>query len=123
MSIKEMNNPVDIRILKTIKDKGLKQVYIAKHAGYTPQKLSDMITGRCLIKACDIPKLAKALEVEINYLFLNEDTRERTIESLSTKELVEELRKRKGVKTEYAEPYQDKKLTINGPAEILIITD
>ena len=36
---------------------------------YTPQELSDMLNGRRLIKACDIPRIAKALGVEINYLF------------------------------------------------------
>ena len=45
------------------------------------------------------------------------------IEKFSTKELVEELKKREGVKTEYAEPYQDKNLSINGPAVILVIID
>lgn len=45
------------------------------------------------------------------------------IENFSTKELVEELKKREGVKTEYAEPHQDKELSITGPAEILIIVD
>lgn len=45
------------------------------------------------------------------------------LEKISTKELVEELKKREGVKTEYAEPYQDKKLFINGPAVILVIVD
>lgn len=32
------------------------------------------------------------------------------LEKISTKELVEELKEREGVKTEYAEPHQDKKL-------------
>ena len=45
------------------------------------------------------------------------------LEKLSTKELVEELKKRDGVKTEYAEPHQEKKLFVNGPAVILIIID
>lgn len=45
------------------------------------------------------------------------------LEKISTKELVEELKEREGVKTEYAEPYQDKKLSVNGPAVILIIID
>lgn len=45
------------------------------------------------------------------------------LEKISTKELVEELKKREDVKTEYAEPYQDKKLSINGPAVILVIVD
>lgn len=42
---------------------------------------------------------------------------------VSTKELVEELRKRSGVDTKYAEPHQDKKIFVNGPAVILIVTD
>ena len=45
------------------------------------------------------------------------------IEKFSTKELVEELKKREGVRTEYAEPYRDKNLSINGPAVILVIID
>lgn len=31
-------------------------------------------------------------------------------DTVSTKELVEELKKREGVRIEYAEPYQDKKI-------------
>ena len=37
--------------------------------------------------------------------------------------LVEELKKREGVRIEYAEPYQDKKISVNGPAVILVIID
>ena len=67
MNIKEMNYPVNAGITKAIKEKGLK--HVAERVGCTPQKLNDMIAGRCLIKACDIPRIAKALGVEINYLF------------------------------------------------------
>lgn len=81
MNIKEMNYPVNAGIAKAIKEKGLKQVYVAKSAGYTPQKLNDMITGRCLIKACDIPRIAKALGVEINYLFGIEEGEENNAKS------------------------------------------
>ena len=45
------------------------------------------------------------------------------LEKISRKGLVEELKEREGVKTEYAEPHQDKKLSVNGPAVILIIID
>ena len=45
------------------------------------------------------------------------------LKEFSTKELVEELERRNGVKTEYAEPYQSKEISINGPAIILIVTD
>lgn len=69
MSLKEANFPVATGIAKTIKENGFKQTYVAETAGYTPQELSDMLNGRRLIKACDIPRIAKALGVEINYLF------------------------------------------------------
>ena len=45
------------------------------------------------------------------------------LKSIPTKELVEELKKREGVKAEYAEPYQDEVISINGPAMILIVID
>lgn len=45
------------------------------------------------------------------------------LKSVKTVELVEELKKREGVRTEYAEPHTDKKISINGPAEILIVMD
>lgn len=45
------------------------------------------------------------------------------LKSVKTVELVEELKKREGVRIEYAEPHTDKKISINGPAEILIVID
>ena len=42
---------------------------------------------------------------------------------IPTCELVEELKRREGVRIEYAEPYQDKVVTVNGPAQILVIID
>lgn len=69
MTLKEANSPVAAGISKVMKEKGVKQTYIAESAGYTPQELSDMLNGRRLIKACDIPRIAKALGVEINHLF------------------------------------------------------
>lgn len=69
MTITEANKPVATGLLAILSRKGLKQVYVAEKAGYTPQKLSDMINGRCLIKACDIPKLANALGVKTDDLF------------------------------------------------------
>lgn len=35
-----------------------------------------------------------------------------TLNSYSTKELLEELKQREGVHTEYAEPHQDKKISV-----------
>ena len=69
MTIAEANEPLSNELKQIIARKGLKNLYVAENAGYTAQDLSDMLNGRRLIKACDIPKIAKALGVEINYLF------------------------------------------------------
>lgn len=45
------------------------------------------------------------------------------MENYSTKELVEELKKREGVEMKIAEPYQDLEISVNGPAIVLVITD
>lgn len=42
---------------------------------------------------------------------------------IPTHDLVEELKTREGVQMEYAEPYQDKTITVNGPAIVLVVTD
>lgn len=40
-----------------------------------------------------------------------------------TCELVEELKKREGVETRYAEPYEDITVEVNGPAIVFIVID
>ena len=40
-----------------------------------------------------------------------------------TCDLVEELRKREGVETHIAEPYQDVAVSVNGPAVVLVVID
>lgn len=69
MRIAEFNTPAAENISKLIEKKGLKQVYVAEKAGYKAQELNDMLNGRRLIKACDIPRLAFALKVDINELY------------------------------------------------------
>lgn len=46
-----------------------------------------------------------------------------SIEIHSTYELVEELKKRAGVEVYQAEPYEDKEVKVNGPAQILVVVD
>ena len=41
----------------------------------------------------------------------------------TTAELVEELKRRQGVDTQIAEPYEDITVSVNGPAIVLIVTD
>lgn len=69
LSIAESNNPVSEKMLDLISKKGLKQTYIAEKAGYSPQALSDMVRGRRLIRACDILKIADALNIATDELF------------------------------------------------------
>lgn len=46
-----------------------------------------------------------------------------SIKEFSTKELVEELRRREGVEATIAEPYQDVEVKVNGPAIVLVVID
>lgn len=43
--------------------------------------------------------------------------------TVATAELVNELKKREGVETKIAEPYEDVEVSANGPATILIVID
>lgn len=45
------------------------------------------------------------------------------LKDYTTKEIVEELMFREGVRTRTAEPYQDIVVQVNGPAVVLIVTD
>ena len=69
MRIAKFNSPVAENISKIIQNRGIKQSYVAEKTGYTPQELSDMLNGRRLIKVCDIPRIAKILDVKVNDLY------------------------------------------------------
>lgn len=45
------------------------------------------------------------------------------LEDIKTSDLVEELKKREGVETRWAEPHNDLMLKISGPAVVLIVID
>lgn len=69
MAVMEANEPLATGISVIIASKGLKKVHVAKEAGFSPQELSDMLNGRRLIKACDIPAIAKALHVNTDAIY------------------------------------------------------
>ncbi len=48
---------------------------------------------------------------------------ERDLKGFKTCELAEELRKREGVESHRAEPYEEKEYKVNGPALVLIVID
>ena len=56
-----------------IEASGYKQCAIAHKAGYEPNVFSNMLCGRKLITATDIPRLASALGVDCNALFARDD--------------------------------------------------
>lgn len=45
------------------------------------------------------------------------------IKDFKTCELVDELKEREGVEAQWAEPYKDLEVKVNGPAIVLIVTD
>ena len=54
---------------------------------------------------------------------LEKEVINQVLEEIPTAELIAELKKREGLKVEYAEPYQDLVVSINGPAQVLIVID
>lgn len=125
MTIAEANAPFSIGLKRIIAELGLKQVHVAEKAGYKEQELSDMIRDRKIIKACDLANLSLVLNVTIDDIYTTGVGEKRTVDlkGIRTCELVSELQNREGVRVEYAEPYQDREITVNGPACILIVFD
>ena len=69
MTITEMNTPIAEGITAIIKEKGLKQFYVAEKAGYGKDEFNGMLNGRKIIKASDIPRIAEALGVTANDIY------------------------------------------------------
>ena len=46
-----------------------------------------------------------------------------SLTEISTKDLVEELKKRDGVEAIIVEPYRDDELVASGPSVVLVVTD
>lgn len=58
-----------------------------------------------------------------NFMSNIEKTNGSGLETFKTCELVEELKKREGVKEVWAEPHVNIEIPVNGPAIVLIVTD
>ena len=69
MNVKSYNAPIADTVAAIISEKGLKQSAVAQKIGVTAQQFSDMLNGRRIIKACDVPKIVEALSVTPNDLF------------------------------------------------------
>ena len=57
-------------IRKIIKERGLKQNFVANRAGFTPQEFNNILCSRQLLKTESIVNLCNALDVTPNELFL-----------------------------------------------------
>lgn len=73
MKIEDLNKPIAKNISRIIEDKGLKKRYVAEKAGYTKQEFSDMLNGRRIIKACDIPRIARATDADLYEIYAEEE--------------------------------------------------
>lgn len=73
MRIETSNANVSKNIKFIIFKKGLKQCAVAKKAGFTATAFCDMLGGRRLIRVCDIPNIARALDVTPNDLFATDN--------------------------------------------------
>lgn len=63
------NSNLTISVKEIIKEQGLKQCVVAKRAGFSERKFSDMLNGRYIAKADDIPAICSALGITPNELF------------------------------------------------------
>lgn len=52
-----------------IKEQGVKQCVVAQRVGFSQTKFSNMLNGRYIVKAGEIPSICKALGVTPNELF------------------------------------------------------
>lgn len=75
-----MSGNVARGIKNIVREKGLRNQFVADKAGFTQQQFSDMINGRKLILAEYLPGLAQALGVTVMDIFnagADEDETER----------------------------------------------
>lgn len=65
----EPADPVIRKIRQLIREKGIKQKFVADHIGFTEQEFSNMMNGRRMLKVDDIKPICKALGVRSGELF------------------------------------------------------
>lgn len=64
------NQPVSGNIVRVIQEKGYKQSAIAKRAGYSRQAFCNMVNDYKIIRPDDVMRIADALEVKPEELFV-----------------------------------------------------
>lgn len=67
-----MNKSIAQQIKEQIERHAVKQVVVAQRAGFSKQQFTDMLHGRKTIKAEYMPRIAKAIGVDVSELFPEE---------------------------------------------------
>lgn len=70
VEVMKINDIVAPNVEAIIIRKCLKQSAVAEKAGYTKQQFNAMLRGRKVIRDTDIMRIASALEVDANTLFM-----------------------------------------------------
>jgi DNA-binding Xre family transcriptional regulator len=78
VNVERMNNGVPGVLERIINERGLKKKAVAERAGMEPQKLSDILSNRRLLKVSDLVSLAHALDCTPNDLIVGRSTDQRT---------------------------------------------
>lgn len=66
---KRQNGAIPGNVLRIIKERGMKQAFVAEKAGFAVHQFYELMNGRRIIRAVDIAAIAEALNVTPNELF------------------------------------------------------
>lgn len=96
---------------------------LASTLGISTRAYYNWINGKSDIPSLQLLKIARLFHVSMEYLLGEKEPEEKGLGDFKTCQLVEELKKRDGVTAHIAEPYKDFEITVNGPANVLVVID
>lgn len=67
--VKRQNGAIPGNVLRIIKERGMRQAFVAEKAGFKNYQFYELMNGRRIIRAVDIAAIAEALNVTPNELF------------------------------------------------------
>ncbi len=108
---------------REIAGRGIKKKDIAESIGVCYKALSNRMTGKTPFTWPEVCKIRNTFFPDMENDVLFSETMYTDFSNIATRDLVEELKKREGVKTTIAEPYQDVQIEVNGPAIVLVVVD
>lgn len=116
--------------------KGLSQLEMAEKLGVSVQTYNAWETDFGMVKVRNAVKIANLFGVKVDDIFFNIEpennseacqeefkNQEMKLNEIKTRELVEELKTREGISHYWVEPHENKTVTVNGPALVLVVID